>query len=227
MEIYLSASSIKSYMTCSAQYYFRRYHSDEGVQTQPMAIGSATHEIVENYWRKEEEAFDRVEEICAKHSVKSTTKVYGFIENFFKHFEPMLSENDKIEERFKIPMEEGVYMVGKWDRVVPGGILFDWKTSKRTPNSIANDIQFMIYHKAYKDKTGKEPLAVYFASLTSGRLIKYEPNESYVDILYNEIIPNMLMSIREGRFSKEGLLKYFSPCTHCTFKDYCWNELAS
>ena len=214
-------------MACSSQYYFRRYYKEEGVQTEPMAIGSAAHELIEKYWRNEKEALDKVESVCDKYSVKTRGKVYLFVENFFKHFEPLVSENDSIEENFKVPMGDDIYMVGKWDRVIPGGILFDWKTNKRTPNNIDKDIQFMIYHKSYWIKTGQEPRATYFASLNSGRLIRYNYNESYANILYNQIIPDMIANIREGRFSKEGMLKYFPPCNFCTFKEYCWNELAS
>lgn len=214
-------------MACSMKYRYRRYYKDKAVETEPMRIGSASHELIENYWRAEKEANGNLERICDKYSVKDTSRVGLFLDNFFEYFRPLVSDNDTVEEFFKVHLRDNIYMVGKWDRVMPGDILFDWKTNKRVPFSIDKDIQFMIYYKSYLEKTGREPRALYFASLSTGRLIKYNPNKDYINILYKQIVPNMINAIENQNFAKEGLFKYFSPCKSCSFKEHCWNELAS
>ena len=216
-------------MACSMKYPYRRYFKDKAIETEPMRMGSASHELIERYWRTEREANGNLERICNKYNVKDTSRVGLFLDNFFRYFRPLLSIDDTIEEFFKVPIgdftEGKVYMVGKWDRVV-GGTLFDWKTNKKVPFSIDRDIQFIIYYNSYLEKTGRKPNALYFASLGTGRLIKYKPNRDYINILYKQIIPNMIEAIESQSFVKEGLFKYFSPCGSCSFKEHCWNELA-
>jgi len=230
MDLYISASGIKDFLSCSVKYYFRRYFKDRSKQNDPMAVGSIVHSVVENEWKSEELALKlaKKEKMCYNISENSSKRSDRLVKNFFKYFASGLSDDDIIEMNFNIPLEDGVFAVGKLDRVMPSsGRAVDWKTGSKDPTTLSYDPQFIYYNWAYKQLFGKYPNSLEYASLTTGKIIQYKHYEINENILMNNIIPHMIKRIRKGDFIYDGRLKFGYICTHCNFKEFCWDELAS
>jgi len=231
MKLYLSASAIKDYLSCSMKYYNRRYHKSEGVTTPPMLMGSVVHEAIEREWRNEDTALALAESDLQKTDIYSShikdTRMY--VSNFFKFFAPIVKETDTVELNFKIPYAKDIFLIGKIDRIIhEDNVAVDWKTGKRPPSpmAITADPQFILYNWAYKSLYKRTPL-LYHASLYKGKLSRYIHSDENEFVLFKEIIPAMIEDIVAGDYVRSGLLQWNSPCKYCTYKEYCWNELAS
>lgn len=229
MPLYLSASSIKAYLNCSRMYYHRRYNKKEAKSFPAMDMGTVAHATLETYWRDRAEALAFAEKESYEYNlgVVEMKKVAIFVNTFFDNFTSLVGEKDEIELEFKIPIAENVFVVGKMDRVTLSGLVIDWKTNARPPKNISNDPQFILYSWAYEQLFNKKPVAVFFASLSKGTLIKYRENEANVNILMNNVIPSMIKTIEEDNFICEGRIRQSAPCFMCSFKEFCWNELDS
>jgi hypothetical protein len=190
--------------------------------------GIIAHDVVEKEWVDKDAAMSLANTLIREHKAEAHDRdIERFVNMFFSKFQPLLTEDDLVERNFKIPYEEDVYLVGKWDRIVPSSNLaFDWKTGKYTPSvpMLSRDPQFIMYDLAYQYKFDKKPL-LYYASLYSGKLVKYKENKENVTVLFEHILPNMIDQIRAGKFYCEGLFKFNSPCRTCVYKEFCWNEL--
>lgn len=226
-EIRLSASSIKDFITCEKMYFYRVNNADDAEDRTYFTVGKIVHSAIETYWKNQNQALDYIEDECKVYNLNGydTNRVVGFVRTFFDNFQYLLSDEDLVEYKFKIKHSKGVYITGKYDRILPGGVLLDWKTTAKPPKDISNDIQFILYNEAYNQLYGKYPVSVLYMSLQTGKAIAYKRNEEYVNILYNEIMPSMIKRIRDGVFPHTGLLKYEYPCDKCVFKGICFSEL--
>lgn len=224
--IYLSASSIKDFIACEMKYDFRRLKFEESAKTEPLVIGSLVHEAIEKHWDNHDRAEQYVKNQFKLYNLtsKGKSKVLICLDNFFFNFSHLLSKEDEIEKFFKIKYSKDVIITGKIDRIISGHFVFDWKTTTKPPRDISNDAQFILYYNAYKELYKVFPSSVFYASLTTGKLIKYEENKLFTDKLYNEVIPKMIKTIRENSFVHTGLFGY-NICNNCVFKDYCYAHL--
>jgi len=226
MSVYLSASAIKDYLSCKQRYYYRRYFPEQSVTTDAMFIGSAVHDILEKHWDSKSNAFFYHNTEYAGIDPANHNKISDFIENYFKYFRAFNTDSDEIEKYFKVYLKKDVYLVGKYDRIVhTSNLIIDWKTSKYTPKTLENDIQFIMYHKAFIMEYNKYPIIAY-ANLSSGNVKYYKPNEFYSDLLFKTVIPNMLKDIKKENYYRDGLFKY-KTCDWCPFKDYCFSEMSN
>lgn len=227
--IYLSATSINNYLSCSMRHFLRVNFKDKEKQTPPLRLGSLVHKVIEISWNNKEEALLLAEKKQEEYQLNRANleKAKEHISTFYNYFFQYLSEKDEIEKEFKFKLKSDVILLGKLDRITPQGLVFDWKTSNSVPKSLTNSVQFIIYNYAYRKLYGKEPTSLFFASLKTGQLIKYKYDKSVGQELFKNVIPKMLSDIRDKRFSREGMLSYYSQCTNCTFKEFCLNELAS
>jgi hypothetical protein len=133
----------------------------------------------------------------------------------------LLSENDLIEHRFKIKLYDDVFMVGKMDRI-SDDMVYDWKTAFKPPTDLTSDPQFIIYYTAFIKLFGKQPTSVFGVYLMHNKIIPYVPDQYYIDLLYNEIMPRMVMDIRNKALPKSGRFKNI--CKDCIFNIACFSE---
>ena len=116
---------------------------------------------------------------------------------------------------------DNVFLVGKIDRI-SGGNIFDWKTARRPPSRLDTDVQFILYHFAYKTLFGKEPTGIYYGALSTGELVKYNHNEKYEELLLKSLLPKMIFDISQQNFQRDGLFK--KSCYRCNYKKDCLKD---
>ena len=223
--IRLSASLIKDFLSCPKKAYYRINLPGEGLPSSEQLRGTIVHSVLEKAWRNKEEAQKELEYQQKKYDFyleKAT--ITKCIDNFFEMFPDFFSENDDVEKYFRLPQNGGEFAyTGMIDRV-HNNVIFDWKTSSTKPQSIDNDIQFMLYSLAYKQIYGREPSAVVFVSLMHKSLIKYNPKEALIKEFTDKIVPYVLKQIKDNSLPREGLYKYRG-CYKCPFQDVCYKEL--
>ena len=227
--ILLSASSIKDFIACERKYWYRRFASDLAEPSEALIRGKIVHEIIEKYWDDEEAGFLYLSSLVD--NTFDSVKAHRHLDSFYNNFRNLCGKDDSIEERFKInyinetnEKVNDVKIIGMFDRVLPTGVIFDWKTNRSTPKSLDNDPQFLLYYHAYHTLHNKPPASLYFASLTSSRLVRFNFDPYKLDLLLYEIIPNMLRNIREKIFPPSGIFKY-NTCSFCPFKEHCHKYL--
>lgn len=224
--IYLSQGSISDFLSCSQRYKFRIYNSDSAdisIGDSDQGIGTAVHAIIEKSWRKYDKQV--VEDTLTKLNItkpSSKQKLNICLNNFYENISPMLSKNDLREYSFKIKYSNDVFIVGRMDLVTDDGIIFDWKTTFNPPQKIDSDIQFILYHWAYKKLFNKPPKDIYYVSLLKNKLIRFYVNPIYYFELIDNIIPKLITSVKEKNFYKEGLFKGI--CEKCSFQQICIKE---
>lgn len=225
MSIHISATGIKSFLTCQQQYFFRVNYPEEAVDTVYMAVGKIAHKAIEKQWRDRDEALKLTKKLIEEYNLDTVygNKCLDFVDNYFIYFSNLTSEDDTIEEYFKIKWEDGVFITGLFDRVTPNGTVLDWKTSAKTPKNVNNDVQFMLYHWAYEQLRGKRPSSVLFASLRNGGIVPFKYHGMYMDALLYEVIPSMIQSIRRGEFARTGMMNSWT-CQRCIYRDFCWSQ---
>lgn len=220
--IYLSASSIKDFISCERKYWYRRFASDVAESTEAASRGTAVHKTIEKYWNDPDSGFEFINSFSKREF--DLVKAQRNLDSFYTNFRNLLDKDDLIEDKFKIDFSKGVKIIGVFDRVLSTGVIFDWKTNRSLPKNLENDPQFIIYYHAYTKLYGKPPSAVYFASLTAGRLVRFKYNSELFSILYNEIIPDMLKNIKEKKFNPTGLYRY-TTCNFCFYRNHCHQTL--
>lgn len=222
MPIYISASLLTDYISCNRRAHFRLHHSAESVQSRESFIGTVVHESLEKY--------SDFPDLCRKHLTERLPEerdhIFGMgcIDTFYDKFHVLLGKDDAVEFRFKIPIRNDCYLVGKMDRI-SGGSVYDWKTERTMPKSINKSIQFSVYWWAYKRLFEAMPRGVYYASLTSGALLLYKPDELFVNSIFGSLVPEVVNSIRAGRYTPTGLFN--GSCFRCQYKDICLKEMES
>ena len=78
------------------------------------------------------------------------------------------------------------------------------------------------YYNSYKQLSSDIPTLMY-AFLKDNKLVRYTPDQTYIDVVYNEIIPDMIEAIRLNSFPHQGLFN--NSCKRCSFKNICFKEL--
>jgi len=219
--IYLSASGIKDFLVCPQRYRFRVTNSLEAKTSDAQIVGLAVHSFLEKWALLEKSEFIDKIETCAQelsNPVNRQTFIFALRNYLDLNITPLLSEDDVIEQDFKIKIDTDAFLVGKMDRVLSSGIILDWKTSSRAIKNIDTDIQFLLYRHAYKRMYNKYPVAVFYVNLSEPELVplkKPEMNEK--ELL--DMIPKIIIQIRSELFYRSGIFN--KACYMCNFKDLC------
>jgi RecB family exonuclease len=219
--IYLSASSIKDFISCERKYWYRRFASDRRATSIEAETGTVVHKAIEKYWNKPKQGYNYLSRYKEPYDSKKAVRA---LDTFYDKFQSLLSKDDLVEHEFSLPYSVGVDLIGMFDRVTPMGIIYDWKTNNKLPVNLSSDPQFILYYYAYKNLHGKPPASLYFASLKFGRLVKFNYNKTKEDILLKEIIPDMLEHIDAEKFNPTGVFR-FTTCKYCFFKEHCHKSL--
>lgn len=221
--IFVSASAVKDYISCSQKVYYRIFEPELKVSNREMIIGDVVHKTIEKAWKNLDVALNLGQTLGKNANVDlvGLQSIEHFIHTFFERFIPLLTDEDKVEKFFKVKMQDDVYLVGKFDRITRG-LVIDWKTDSNVPKNISNYPQFIIYDLAYKLIYNKPAEGIYFASLKSGDLIRYNESKEHTKTLLEDIIPNYIETIRKKEFIKQGL--FTGQCYRCPFKIPCLGE---
>lgn len=224
MSINISASLLNDYISCSRKAYYRVFKRDVAVPNKYMIMGTIVHDAIEKYWDNKDRAFRYVTAQTDERNLSNETdNLLTYVDTYFNEFSKFIRKGDLIEKFFKLKMDNGVYLVGKFDRV-SNGVIYDWKTSSKPPRNLENDVQFIIYYHAYRKMYKKPPTAAFYASLAQGRLIPYSYNEFYYNELFNGVIPDLINDIKSKNFNREGIFKK-GTCYFCSYKEDCLKGL--
>lgn len=220
MAIHISASALKDYVTCSQKVYYRIFETGEAVPSREMLMGTITHKVLEKEWSSDGAAFTLIDELCKKYNLDYTSRnsIQHFVGTYFDKFRIMVTDEDKIEKRFKVKLYDDVYLVGVFDRITRGTVI-DWKTTAKPPKKIDQDIQFILYDLAYNLIYNKPCEGLYLAALSNGSLVRYSESKLHVDTLMNGLVPEFVETIRKKSFKREGLFN--GACYRCPYKQIC------
>lgn len=220
MSIYLSASSISDFIKCPQKVLYRRTKAFPEKKSKEMIIGNIAHSAVQKGWKNRDEAYSIVrEEGKAEGLAKSDiTHLEFLMDIFFLNFAHRLTDKDRIEYSFKIPLYDDVFIVGRMDRISNGNV-YDWKTGSRISEKLWNDVQCIVYNYAYNRIFSEAPASICVASLATGELIPYSEDNKYTNELFDKIIPRMIKTIKTESYDKLGMFNH--SCFRCPYKLGC------
>jgi len=229
MNIRLSASMIKDFLSCNRKAYYRINQPEEQEQTYQMTVGTIVHESLENHWNDYDKAIKLAENHIMSYNLKrGSSIIYRSLVSFFEHFTYLVDETDTVEQFFRIPYGNDLTIVGKFDRVTKDGIIIDWKTGSVVPTDISGDIQFILYEYAYTKLYGEKPKKMYYVSLPTRKIVTYEPNEALIKEFFNVTLPyvadGLEFNLKRNLFVRTGLFGY-KICDNCPFTDVCYKEI--
>lgn len=220
MPIYISATTLKDYLSCSEIIKFKLSKSKQ-VSTDESIIGTVVHDIVSG--KIDYAGPQSAASILSEHNL-STTKNIEFVDscynNYINNFYGLLTQDDKIEYSFKYKLYSDVFLVGRIDRI-SGGLIFDWKTDRSPSSKVENNIQLLFYELAFEKLFGSKPFGSYLGFLSNGALVKHKKSSDATDIL-NVLIEEVLHTIKSDTFSKRG--KLTKSCYRCPFNRQCLGD---
>lgn len=227
MSIYISASLLEDYIACTRRPFYRLNRSDTSIQDRDMITGEVVHKAIELYWNNKSAANDHVAKdlgLRLSGDRNALDHAITCVDTFFTHFAEYCTDTDEVESRFKIqlPWDKQVFVVGKIDRIA-GEKLFDWKTTRKPPKSVAKNIQFILYNWAYNKTHGKRPFASYYGALSTGELILHRYDAVLEDIVVHELIPQVVSDIRNKNYLRSGMFR--GACYKCQYSDVCLKEI--
>jgi hypothetical protein len=222
--IYISASLLKDYLDCPRKVHYRLNFPELTIQTPEMVVGNIVHTTLEKFWDGRVVAVEYVKaQSMLNHlTLMHTDKALLCVSNFFDFFQGLVTAEDKIEYRFKIPFGDA-FLVGKIDRVGAFGYVIDWKTSSNHTSNVNRDPQFILYQYVYEQIFEKAPSSVMRANLIDGSIDTYSRDKIMEYSIINSVIPSAIESIRKGTLSPTGL--FVGKCARCPAKIACWKDL--
>jgi CRISPR/Cas system-associated exonuclease Cas4 (RecB family) len=226
MSIYLSATAIKDFIACPKRIFYRTNFPELAEATPDMQAGNVVHETLEKYWSNKESAISFCREEIQKLALSGemSSKILLAVNNFFINpVKDLLKNGDLIEHKFKIPLDDNSFMVGKIDRITSNGTVIDWKTSTKTPRSIDKDPQFLTYFWAYKNLFKRNQNAILYVSLIENKIVRLTPNVDIYYQLFHNVIPSILIKIRKNDLPPIGLFN--GSCYGCNFKKICATDM--
>jgi len=222
VSIYISASLLEDFISCNRKVYYRLSKPERALPSNEMIIGEIVHSAIETYW--DNEVFSQgyfYGEMAKRLPNESLSYGSMCLHNFHEHFQKYLSVGDDVEFRFKIEIHNDIFVVGKMDRISNGKV-FDWKTARKPQVNISKSIQFILYNWAYKKLYNIVPSGVYYAALSTGNLVRYTNDESATRTLFNDIIPQAVMAIKNKNFVRNGVFR--KACFQCSYREDCLKE---
>jgi CRISPR/Cas system-associated exonuclease Cas4 (RecB family) len=220
MSIFVSASSLADYISCSQKIYYRVFETGESQPTREMLMGTIAHKVLEKEWKDFDLAKVLIDKLCVQNNLDELARgsITHFIGTYFDIFRSMVRDDDKIEKRFKVKLYDDVYLVGVFDRISKD-IVIDWKTNAKPAKNINNNVQFILYDLAFNLIYGKKADGLYMAALKDGSLVRYNESKEHAAVLVNDVIPEFVETVRNKSFVKTGLFN--GSCYRCQYKVAC------
>lgn len=197
-----SASRIKLYLSCRAQYYDRYVLRKQQDTTDTSSImGSAIHNAIEHYYTKGYDPIARftryINTVYARKMRQgditgaSYTEILStgreILKTFpFENYNPRAMELDfTVSLTHPITHEHICNIHGYMDMITDYGII-DLKSGKRKPTQaeLSRDIQFTLYWYAYSQVYGHAPEYVYWHHLRDQSVLEYKATNMDEKLLY-------------------------------------------
>ncbi|MEX2382956.1 MAG: PD-(D/E)XK nuclease family protein [Opitutales bacterium] len=199
---YLSASRLKSFLTCRLRFYYEKVLGLKTPSTPNLHIGKAVHAGLEAFhvarWREEDGSTPLI--IEAYHSAYRALEEEDPVDYGEKEREECLATGERVVRAYldselaadpRRVLGVEVYLraedpsmplplLGVLDLVREGNVPVDFKTIGSTPNleeeAWANQLQLSMYHLLLRDATDEEPGAgelVYLVKLKTPKVIQH------------------------------------------------------
>jgi len=235
----VSHNQVDDYETCPLKYHYihilriplRQHHS--------AVYGSALHKAVEFYLRRRvagnftsledflrsfEDAWRNEGFLTREHEEQRRMAGVQALTRFYHEEEASGTRPSAIEQEFGF--ELGPTKVrGRLDRVdqtPEGSVIIDYKSSdvteqKKADQRAKESLQLKIYALAWKEMTGRLPVAVELRFLESGLVGRYRPTEADLAEA-REAIETAARGIRERRFDPTP---GYQTCRYCPYNQIC------
>jgi len=180
---YISASRLKSFHTCRLQWYFRYIEQIPGKASRALLVGKVVHAVLQAWnlarWRGEDCSIERMELVfeaswihgceeeamiwkTSEEEAKEKAGALSILKHYLTHTPiPQEEKPEAVEVRVERDLDaHGLPpLVGIIDLVRGGGMIVDFKTSARSPDSFMalhqNEIQLGCYALLYREATGQ------------------------------------------------------------------------
>lgn len=225
----ISASTIKSFIICPRQVWYRINAPELAERTESQLIGSIVHEAIERFPFDFNASVEYAATEASRSGLDSVAeeRIIRLIKSFFRIKDSLgvKLESGKFEYQFEVRLK-GILFNGRFDFVDESSeVVLDWKTSISEPVNLDFDPQFIIYWLAANKIFKKNNFTVLYVSLVHEKLLKYKPNEKVVNVFMNEVVPSFMRSLKHGIFPPLGIYNYQFPCAHCPFRSHCHASL--
>jgi hypothetical protein len=215
----VSASRLKLYTTCRAQYYDKYIARQPDPLNTSALFGSAIHKAIEYYYTKNRNpqyTFSRYMACMYDYWIKH--KEFTEYEPYFQlvrkghdilggfPFEELTTRENEV--RFSYPLAKNITIHGYIDLITTDGIVLDFKTSKRKPKDLENDMQFITYAWAYQQKYKELPKAVAWYHLRTNEYIYVDAATLAGKI---DVVRNVAQTLANDTFETIGVCKSCPP----------------
>jgi len=230
-EILVSASRIKTFLTCPMKYYYKYVLKLPDRKNVYAANGIACHKSIERGHILKQEGID-VESDQHKSDVINTyntimqeesdqvedlSNFQGVYRDGIRMVNAYTFHRDPIinEYYFKVNIQ-GIEFIGYIDQWYEWGFV-DLKTNKQKPSKLVldNDPQFILYSRVFKELTGEYPKDIYWHHLRTGEDISVNPG-NFSSLM--RAVDSML-KIEEEPYKIVGY-----QCNYCDYKDTCFRD---
>jgi RecB family exonuclease len=225
--IRVSASTIKSFITCPRQVWYRINAPELAEKTTPQIIGSIVHEAIERFSSDFDSAIEFVAVESSRNGLDSLSeeRAVRFVKNFFNIKDELNVDFNKgeFEKQFEVKISN-IAFIGRFDFVdLSSKTVIDWKTSIYEPVNLDFDPQFIVYWLAANRLFGRknDDINVFYVSLSHEKAIKYKPNKQVVDSFLHDVVPSFIRSLKSDLLPPLGIYNYQFPCAHCQFRLHC------
>jgi len=219
----LSKSSVQSYLSCPMEYKLYKEYGDSskkllgGKVNVDSRIGLDIHRLIERY-KDDPSYLSNIETTLTflRDDGISEDKIKKFLlcaKNFL-NYKKYIGESDLVEYPFEVEIN-GITFVGRFDRIHDNTVI-DWKTSK-IPNNIDNDIQCIIYERAYKKIFKKQPKVV-LVSLLQDKEIEFQ-HTKLSEVFFDDVVISVVNGIRANNFPRNGIFN--GACFLCAYQAEC------
>lgn len=247
---YLSATQLKMYLRCSAQYYYRYVEQMKWPPKGAMTLGSATHKAIETNYRQKIESHTDLptpylqevfaaafEELIPKTEFSEGEKPAAMkdegaklVEVYHREIAPHI-QPAVVEEKWTLPFANVPWnLSGIFDLIDVDDLIVDHKTTGRSPSSegIADDIQLSTYALAHRALRGREEKGVrldYMVRLKEPKVVTITATRTQKDIdRLLKIVGFVAAGIKEKRFYPNPEAQYGCSPKTCGFYDRCHKD---
>ena len=242
----LSATRLKTYLTCPRQFRYAYVDEIPSVLTGPLAFGQVIHQTLDRMhllsletglpldteyglsefnrlWREALERdcplFKDGETMIREYQELADTMLKGYVERHKDNTAPLV-----VEFPFQLPWGEHM-LEGIIDRIDEGDnglIIVDYKTGKRKPTQreLASDLQLTVYAFAVEQVFGQPVERIVYYHLRDQTPLLTTRSQSDFGWLCDEVLPFIIQAIEAGSFAPRP--GYW--CRYCDYRELCLAE---
>jgi CRISPR/Cas system-associated exonuclease Cas4 (RecB family) len=221
---------LEDYVDCKRKAWFHK----EGYETEDTAsliLGRNVHNMIEAEANGEDNVLKKYRDKLARQLDNTDIKFYRgqyigkLLKTLNKCYYNYLAIDEKLapviasEERFSIPYDDGVKVVGVFDQLRDGNIIMEWKSSRKKPKEVylKADLQATVYTWAYM-QTHKQKPKFYYVHLRSGGV--YEVIREDFSLMHR-LFEEYIRDFRNNEWTKQRSAR---KCQYCWYNGYCFED---